>query len=212
MKKFLIFWSWVILALCISSFSSPLSAQRGTSEFKHLVGVSPFALWHGLRVKYENVLVPKLTVGGVLTGYYGGVCPGVQLAPIGRFYFKGNAPEGFYAQAKIVSGIYFDNVSVYNTDSGENVDKKYSFTSFGGGIAAGYQILWGRNDKWSVDINLGFKLVGPPKDYKLKDNETYDDGPSGYERSFDKIGTGLGWILWGPGSIVDGLVSIGYRF
>ncbi|MDR1594942.1 MAG: hypothetical protein LBS43_10750 [Prevotellaceae bacterium] len=54
-------------------------------------------LWHGLRVKYENVLMPQQTVGGVLTGYYGGVCPGVQLAPVARFYFKGTAPEGSYS-------------------------------------------------------------------------------------------------------------------
>jgi hypothetical protein len=211
-KKFSLVKLAIMIALSICVFSTSASAQRGASEFKSVVGVSPFTLWHGLRVKYENVLTPKLTAGGLLTGYYGGVCPGVQLAPIGRFYLKGAAPEGFYLQAKFVSGVYFNDVNVYNVDNRISETKKYAFTSFGGGVACGYQILWGKNDKWSIDLNLGFKFVGPIKDYKYKENESSPSEFDGLMDDVEKVGSGLGWYMAGPGSIFDGLLSIGYRF
>jgi hypothetical protein len=184
MKKVLFF------CLLVSLFSTSLFAQTGekqTGDFKHLVGVSPFTLWHGLRLKYEAVLTPKMTLGGTLTGYYGGSFPGGQLAPLARFYFKGNAPEGFYAQAKIVGG--------YHSFTGKEIsgeESKKGFMAYGGGIAAGYQLLWGKSDKWSLDFNLGAKFV-------LNNNE-------------GGLASGASWVLLGPGSIVDGMVSIGYRF
>jgi hypothetical protein len=47
-----------------------------------------------------------------------------------------------------------------------------------------------------VDINLGAKLVTKIPDPK-----------DGYGNLDD-----LGWFITGPGSIADGLVSVGYRF
>jgi hypothetical protein len=123
-----------------------------------------------------------------LTGYYGNY-PGVQLAPIGRFYFKAHAPEGFYAQAKVV-GAFHSRIVIE--------DKKQSFTSFGGGIALGYQLLFGKNDKWVIDLNLGAKFVNPIP----------DPDPEWGVIDLDRAA----WILTGPGSIVDGLISIGLRF
>jgi hypothetical protein len=191
MKKVLFF------CLLVGLFSTSLFAQsekNSDNDFNHIVGVSPFTLWHGVRVKYENVLTQKLTVGGTLTGYYG-TFPGVQIAPAVRFYFKGNAPEGFYAQAKIVGGYHSHT---YTTSLVEQVfggEEEETFTtrfdSYGGGVAAGYQLLWGKNDKWTMDFNLGLKFA---------------TGNPGSVSGF------LGWGLAGPGSIVDGLVSIGYRF
>ena len=167
------------------------SSQRKSS----ILGVSPIRLWSGLRLKYERPINDKITYGGILTGYYGSY-PGIQLAPIGRFYFKAKAPEGFYAQAKIVGGYFQAN---YTSKYG---DKKQSFTNFGGGIALGYQLLWGKDNKWTIDINLGVKVVGnvpqPP------DN----DDTFGIGNAFSNAG----WYTLGPGSIVDGLISIGYRF
>jgi hypothetical protein len=59
--------------LLVCLFSSSLFAQTGeqkqTSEYKNVVGVSPGSLWHGLRLKYERVLTPKLTAGSILTYY-----------------------------------------------------------------------------------------------------------------------------------------------
>jgi hypothetical protein len=171
----------LVLLMMVGLLSTSLFAQTGekqASEFKNVVGVSPFAFWHGLRLKYERVLTPKLTVGSLFTGYYGQF-PGVQIAPVGRYYFKHTAPKGFYGQAKLVGGYY-------SCESSEN------FTSFGFGAAVGYQTLFTKNDKWTFDFNLGLKL-------------------SGIAGNSDGV-TGLSWVLWGPGSWIDGLVSIGYRF
>ncbi|MEA5062329.1 MAG: hypothetical protein VB054_03215 [Petrimonas sp.] len=120
----------VFLFLLLSVLGLSIFAQE-TNEFKNVVGISPFQFVNGVRIKYERVLTPKFTTGGLLTGYYGAY-PGVQLAPIARFYFKGNAPEGFYAQAKIVGGVYQSTFK----EGSELEEGKKSFTSFGAGIAA----------------------------------------------------------------------------
>jgi hypothetical protein len=197
------------LLLMLTMLTCGISAQEN-QEFKNVVSVSPFRIWNGLRIKYERPLNEKLTYGGILTGYYGSY-PGVQLAPIARYYFKGSAPEGFYAQAKIVGGFYSRSISVDIYDRpydgllgranhiGEE-DRTQTFTSFGVGIAAGYQLFWGKNNRWSIDINLGVKLTNAIPDPTLKDNENVI--------SIDNAA----WLLTGPGSIVDGLISIGYRF
>lgn len=57
-------------------------------ESKNVIGVSPFRLINGFRVKYERILNEKFTVGGTGTLYYGDMFPGIQLAPAARFYFK----------------------------------------------------------------------------------------------------------------------------
>jgi hypothetical protein len=203
MKK--VFWFLLLMiAVSLNGFA------QENHEFKSVFGVSPFRLWNGLRLKYERVLTPKVTYGGILTGYYGST-PGIQLAPIARYYFKGTAPEGFYAQAKIVGSFQSRNITVDIYDrpydgfwgSANRIateDRKQTFTSFGAGLAAGYQLLWGKNSRWSVDINLGVKFVGNIPEPTLKENEKTLDLDN------------LGWYLTGPGSIVDGLVSIGYRF
>jgi hypothetical protein len=204
----------ILLLMLVSWFSISLLAQteeKQSQAFKDVVGVSPLRLWNGLRIKYERVLTPKITCGGILTGYYG-LYPGVQLAPVARFYFKGKAPEGFYLQAKIVSGFFQSSyIDVVLDESGNPVkkrngdniyeDRKQLFSNFGAGIAAGYQFLWGTNNSWSVDINLGLKVVG--------------NVPESNESDIWKIQSfvdSITWYLTGPGSIVDGLISIGYRF
>jgi len=47
---------------------------------------------------------------------------------------------------------------------------------------------------------LGLKFVGAIPNPTLKDNENVFEIDN------------LGWFTVGPGSIVDGLISIGYRF
>jgi hypothetical protein len=207
------FMKKISLFMVVCLFSLSLFAQteeKQTKEFNSVVSVSPFRLLTGLRIKYERVLTPKITYGGILTGYYGSY-PGVQLAPIARYYFKEKAPEGFYAQVKIAAGFFQSSYSDVVLDSNgvpqnEYEDKKQSFTNFGAGIAAGYQLLWGKNNKWSIDINLGVKFVG-----NVPKPELYADdwiSQSGVESAVDNTV----WYFTGPGSIVDGLISIGYRF
>lgn len=177
-------------------------------EFKSVWGISPLRLWDGLRIKYERVLTPQVTYGGMLTGYYGrsgyfgSTTPGVKLAPVARFYFKGTAPEGFYAQGKIAGGIFQKNATHYpgHGEAPAVDEKEQTFTSFGGGLAGGYQLLWGKDNRWSIDVNIGVKYMSDMP------HRTFGDAD---HRFIDH--TRLDWYIYGPGSIIDGLVSIGYR-
>jgi len=158
------------------------SIENSYQETNLVVGISPIRLWNGLRVKLEKPKNNKFTYGGILTYYYDHTFPGIQIAPIARFYFKKHAPEGFYAQAKLPVSYFF------------NADTP---VSFGLGVALGNQILWGKDDRWSLDLNFGFKFITPS--FK----STGDLG--------DIVNLG-GYYLTGPGSFIDGLISIGYRF
>ncbi|KAA6312918.1 hypothetical protein EZS27_036228 [termite gut metagenome] len=186
MKKILL-----LVLVCLVSCSSFAQTKERNQELKSIVGISPIRLWNSLRIKYERVLNSKFTYGGILTGYYTNYTnyPGVQLTPIIKFYFKEKAPKGFYAQAKILAGFSQNN----SFDSG--VDEKQFFTSFGAGIAVGYQLLWGKDNRWSIDMNVGFKYTTNAPEPK---DDIYCDH--------------VNWHIIGPGSIPDGLVSIGYRF
>jgi hypothetical protein len=164
--------------LLVGLFSTSLFAQtedpKQTSEYLNVGSFSPGSLWHGVRVKYERVLTPKFTAGGILTGYYG-LFPGVQLAPIGRYYFKANAPEGFYGQAKVLAGYH-----AYESKS---------FVSFGGGVAAGYQLIWGKSNRWTIDINLGLRFV--PNNVPNVDKGNHID------EALKQGGETISWTLWG---------------
>ena len=176
----------VLLVLMLSAVSLSMFAQE-PREFRHIVGLSPFQLLSGVRVKYETPLNDRFSVGGLATFYYGNF-PGFQLAPQARFFFRENAPEGFYAQAKLVAGFH----------SLRNAYPSVNFSSFGAGVALGYQVFFGRDRRWTFDVNLGLKGVGGPPSQA---NEWAEDA----------VNTTV-WFLTGPGSIIDGLISIGYRF
>jgi len=150
-------------------------------ETNLVVSVSPIRLWNGLRVKLEKPKNDKFTYGGILTYYYDKNFPCIQIAPIARFYFKKHAPEGFYAQAKLP-------ITYFTYAGAENP------VSFGLGVALGNQILWGKDDRWSLDLNFGFKFITPPF------SSNYNIGDFG------------NFFLTGPGSFIDGLISVGYRF
>jgi len=167
-------------------------------EFKNIVGISPFKfIMLSLRVKYERIFNEKNTFGITLTSYYIRdiyMSGGVQLGLFERFYIT--APKGWYGQLKLVGGIY-------NTTHGF-VDNEYktrteSFTSFGGGVACGYQVL-SKNNRWVIDINIGLKWVTGDSCMPLKEGEYF---PSEHRH----------WDWWfGGGCPIDGLISIGYRF
>ncbi len=192
MKKIL------LLLLTLVALSSTAGAQN---DPKNVLSVSPFRLWNGLRIKYERVATDHITWGGVFTGYYGSF-PGVQAAPFLRFYCFGSAPEGLYLQGKAVGGFFrHEYTKEYKDHSKPNEEVKYNFSSFGGGVAAGYQVLFGKDKRWSLDMNLGVKIVGG-----------VDTPIAAPEDVFITLMNNGIWYTTGPGSYIDGLFSIGYRF
>ena len=201
----------LFLFLLLSVMSLSMFAQE-THECKNIVGVSPFSFGYSLTIKYERQLNGKITCGGFGTWYYF-FDPGVQFAPMARYYFWENAPKGFYAQAKIMGGYYSRDNVIYIYDQPhesrlQNLiateHRKQPYTSFGAGIAVGYQFVWGKDNRWSIDVNAGRNWTnGYPPNPILKDNE---------ELSLGSAITNYVFFLCGAGIIVDGLLSIGYRF
>ena len=204
----------VTLLLLLSTLSLSVIAQE-KQDFKNIIGISPLQLFNGVRIKYERTLNEKITYGGILTGYYPNPAfhsyTGVQIAPTIRGFFKENAPKGFYVQAKILGGIYSaeNTIEIYDKPYSPDYERIYiksedrikKFASFGVGMAIGFQTVWGEKKRMILDMNLGLKYMGNSPSPKLKDNE---------ERFPDT--KHLNWYVFGPASIVDGLISIGYRF
>lgn len=192
MKRFTLLMTTLIMLLgCI-----PASAQE--HQNKNIVGIALGTPLHP-RVKYERILNDKMTIGGIATIYAWNFIDssddyytGFQVAPIGRYHFVRKAGDGMYVQAKIPMGYYQEKVS----DSWSDVDDGYSngasFFSVGFGAAIGYQVLI-KNSKWSIDTYIGVQ---------------YGTSKTIHE---DKSRS-----LWGeinsPGSILDGHLSICYRF
>ena len=207
MKKF-------TLLLLLSSLSLSVIAQE-KQDLKNLIGISPFQIVNGIRIKYERLLNNDVTYGGIITGYYPNPkyhdYSGVQLAPIARYYFRNKAPKGFYTQAKILSGVYSAEIEIETYDKPYSPDyerkfiksehRTHTFASFGGGLAIGFQAIWGDRRRMVIDLNLGLKYMGDISMPNIKDNE--EIFPCNHLENWHSIG---------PASIIDGLISIGYRF
>ena len=204
----------ITFLLLFSIIFSDLMAQE-KQEFKNILGISPFQIVNGVRIKYERLLNEKITYGGILTGYYPNPkyhdYSGIQLAPTAKVYFRGKAPKGFYAQAKFLSGVYSADIDIETYDKPysphtertylNSEHRKHTFASFGGGLAIGFQAIWGDRKRMVIDLNLGLKYMGDITMPNTKDNE--EIFPCNHLED---------WHLVGPASIIDGLISIGYRF
>lgn len=168
--------------ICAIFAMSLASAQE-----KNNVTFSPLGLVNKVRFKYEHSLDNNFSVGSFASMYWG-LFPGLQIAPFGRYYFGDEGPEGVYLQAKLLAGFHeyvYDN------------DLKNSFSSFGGGLGIGYQKFTGKNKNIVIDVGVGFKLMTPPS-----------EPSAGFVGDFE---TGV-YLITGPGSFFDGLLSVGISF
>lgn len=162
-----------------------------SAQDKNIVTFSPLGLINKVKFKYEHSLNNNLSVGSFASMYWG-LYPGLQIAPFGRYYFGEEGPEGVYLQAKLLAG--FHKYEIY--DETNNYSNK-SFSSYGGGLGIGYQRLTGKNKNIAIDVAIGFKLMTPPTH---NDNEIITDVNSGV------------YLVTGPGSLYDGLLSVGLSF
>lgn len=162
------------------------------SQDRNIVTFSPLGLVNKVKFKYEHSFNNNISVGGFAAMYYG-LYPGVQIAPFGRYYFGEEGPEGVYLQAKLLAG--FHQYEYVDETTGNNAKKPFS--SYGGGLGIGYQRLTGKNKNIAIDVAIGFKLMTPPIQ---SNNQIYTDVNSGV------------YLLTGPGSLYDGLLSVGLSF
>jgi len=170
-----------MLAMALLMISAGAYAQE-----KNVIGIAPFKLGNGLKLKYETTLTEKITVGGIGTYFYGGWFTGLQVAPMGRYYFK-NALQGFYGQGTAVVGFQKRNEKEW-PDMDFNVVNNKSGLNLGVGMAIGYQKFIGK--RFTFDLNAGFRPI-----LKYPDN-----WGKGTKESFDEKNN------------FDALLSIGYRF
>lgn len=171
-----------------------------SAQDRNIVTLSPLGFVNKVKFKYEHSLNDKISVGSFASMYYG-LFPGLQIAPFGRYYFGEESPVGVYLQAKLLAGFHkyqYENYD-YNLATGEINYSDKSFTSVGGGLGIGYQILTGRNKNIAIDVAIGFKLMTPPP------------SQSNTLNYIDVVDTGL-YSTTGPGSFYDGLLSLGLSF
>jgi hypothetical protein len=172
----------LVAMLCIIA-CLPTYAQ----ENPHILTLSPAGLVTKLRIKYETPLAPSLTLGGTAS-FYHTMFKGTQLACNIRLYPGGQAPKGFYLQGKTVGGIHAVNVMNPFTSR----EEREASTSIGGGLGVGYQFVFSADIV--IDLGIGLKFMTP---LRLATDSTWHN---------------LSYYYYGPGSLLDGIIAIGFAF
>ncbi|MCC2545835.1 DUF3575 domain-containing protein [Hymenobacter sp. BT175] len=192
--------------------------------------VSPLGFLNKARVHGE-LAFGRQASGGLVASYYYGQFKGLKLEPFVRYYFVGRALSGLYLQAK-ASGCAFNTeytynrtITTYNADGfptsldteGSAVIKK-GFKTAGGGGGLGYQLLLGTKRNIPLDIYVGLQWMPFPTNIgeSFSETATLPDGKRTETRwSVDEVASGdpeLGWYTLGPGSVLNGMLSVGIAF
>lgn len=180
-----------------------------TNAQTQIITFAPQGLVNKIRVKYENVLNENITIGAYFNAYYM-LYKGIRVDPFVRLYPTGKAPKGFYIQAKAVVG-YFNSDLAYDysyitqvggTDTTITLteNSKKSFSTYGGGMGIGYQLLVGKG-QMPIDFFLGFQYS------KFTAPQTIINNGRTYTTSDDVI-----WYFTGPGSFLNCNIGIGFSF
>lgn len=148
----------------------PSTKKNDLRTRKHVINIGPMPLW--LPIKYEYAVNEKYSLGMHTKMYFNffDLPSGVNFQPFFRYYFKKRAPSGVFIQAKVAYG-FFKNHYTYissnekcrlNYDGYYECSKELSqFHSIGGGLAAGYQFIFGKKKHGSVDFFGGFSYHKP---------------------------------------------------
>ena len=201
------------------------------------LGVELLGIGHKATLQFEQP-IGNYAIGGYATYNYGSKAPGlsitgqgVQLSPYFRYY-RGNG-KGFYAQGKTIlawqqgptmGGFrghgHHDSLSVAPAAISSEAAHKNHF-GFGGGLALGYKNTF-FGSRFYYDANIGVSYIQglprPSEPVKTTEGEgsgttnTNTTSPNGQHKGHhDCDGPGLG-KLFGPGSLIDANVSVGYKF
>ncbi|MDQ2772603.1 MAG: hypothetical protein M3Y54_19120, partial [Bacteroidota bacterium] len=115
----------------------------------------------------------------------------------GRYYFRPTAPAGFYGQLQAGAFRHHGQIFSFHPDPQLGLSTSYSSTTVSGagpGLGLGYQWLPGTRKRLVVDAMVGLKLY-------LQTSQGFCD--CGYEGD---------WYEYGPGSLFNGRLGIGYAF
>ena len=169
------------------SVARPAQTPPSLAQTKsRVVGLSVLGLVNKARFKYERRLSGRVSVGATVADYYG-LYPGFQVAPFARRYFDARALEGFYVQGHVALAVHHQVYSIFL-----NRDRGY-FVTGGAGLGLGHQWLLGPKKRLSLDLMVGLKWY---------------PYPTGRNRDFFPDA----WYVTGPGSLLNGLASLGYAF
>lgn len=191
------------------------------------------------QLQYERVLSEGFTIGVIASGYYWLSLPGVKVEPHFRYYFKRQAPSGWYIEPKLSIG-YFQTQEpfeqrqyTYNSSDSliserllmSNLKKNVSFMPAGITLKVGVQKFLGSHQRWVLDYNIGLQCF-PMMDIRQKPLTDYNDRNEFIDEWGNRIVTetvprehaegppkGLAfWYLFGAGSFINTNLSFGYRF
>ena len=198
MKKYLLL---ILFLVSLSSFSQNGQEIKSSLYSRNIITVSPLGIVNKVRVKYERALDKNFSIGTFLSYYYRRY-NGLQIAPIGRFYFNNEAPNGFYIQLKALFSMHRRTFTFPNPLNGGTLYQyQHDFISYGGGFGLGYQILAGKNNNIVIDLGIGGKYMAVNK----------PDGNVLVGNVYNAIDNAI-YYTTGPGSIFDGHVGVGIAF
>lgn len=180
----------IICSLCfVVLFGAYLNAQD-TTQHRIAILTSPSSLVTGnyakVKVRIQVQLKSFVVAGTDVKYYFSKVYPGYQILPFAKFFFRENNSKGFYMY---VNAFYGQSKGLPNKK-----DKYYA--CYGGGFGGGFQTLFGHNKRGILDLALGVKGIETKANLSMSHvPESYDD-----------------YYFIGPGSIIDGMIGIGFRF
>lgn len=214
------------VGLVCCGLSAP-AQDGGSFPLGLTVRVNPLGVVNKARGQAELGLGPQLGLGVVGSYYYAGNFRGPKLEPYARFYFsRRRFGHGFYGQVKLSTGRYTSNfeydrtITTYRPDG--FLDKveiqmpygrvRQTFSSTGGGAGAGYQFRAGRSSRFVIDVYAGLQFLPLPEEVGDRTITTTDATGRRTVVDWSTFDDTELWYLTGPGSVLNGMVSVGYTF
>jgi hypothetical protein len=185
---------------CVSTYAF---AQNGAKENpKNCIKFKFIALSiDEIKIQYERVLIPQLSFAldlglvtnkiGLAKNYYDlGSYSGFDISPELRYYFTGNAPDGFYTAA-------FAQYFSINNKSTRNSYSTLDAHATGAGLSIGYQRIM--KIHFLLDVHLGGAIYRTNATYKDQYNSNNENPQNEFKFSFDEL-------------LPVGNISLGYNF
>ena len=213
--------------------SSTFAFCQDSLTNKNNIKVSILSFVDNAKIHYEMLLSKNYTIGLTTSYFYLKPVVGIKIEPNLRYYFKSQAPIGWYIEPKLLIGFFNTEEAfnkrlyVYNANDSlikeeileEYFMKKLTFIPIGASLKVGQQKYFGKNKRFVFDYNFGFQYF--PYNYSKKDEQTVYYDTFGNKNVIETSHGGirdampvnqLFWYFIGSGSILYANISIGYNF